>query len=111
MIPRPPTSTLFPYTTLFRSDHDCDRLSNWLPNLQTIPGLVFPGQGIGAYPIVTKDGGLGIVMDSISGGVPVPPGPDELDVSVGSELVYIAAPAAGTTPYPAPLAFLPPVDI
>ena len=29
-------------------DHDCDKLSNWLPNLQTISGLVFPGQGIGA---------------------------------------------------------------
>src|SRR3989442_3099364 len=25
MIPRPPRSTLFPYTTLFRSPHDADR--------------------------------------------------------------------------------------
>src|SRR5438046_1447359 len=41
-------------------DQGCDHLSNWLPNLQTIPGVVFPGQGIGAYPVVTKDGGLGI---------------------------------------------------
>ncbi len=93
-------------------DHDCDKLANWLPNFQTIPGLVFAGQGIGAYPVVQKDGGLGIVMDAISGGFPVPSGPDELEVEPGSdELVYIAAPAAGSTPWPAPLAFLPPVDI
>jgi len=93
-------------------DHDCDRQANWLPNLQTIPGLVFPGQGIGAYPVVLKNGGLGIVMNALSGGVPVAPGPDELDVAPGSEeLVFIAAPAAGSTPYPAPLTFLPPVDI
>ena len=93
-------------------DHDCDRLANWLPDFQTIPGLVFAGQGIGAYPVITKDGGLGIVMDALSGGVPIPSGPDEVEVEPGSEeLVYIAAPAAGSTPWPAPLAFLPPVDI
>jgi hypothetical protein len=93
-------------------DHDCDRPSNWLPNLQTIPGLVFAGQGIGAYPVIMKNGGLGIVMNALSGGVPIPPGPDELDVSPGTEkLVFIAAPAAGSTPFPAPLTFLPPVDI
>src|SRR4051812_49719352 len=28
MIPRPPRSTLFPYTTLFRSQH---RLQEWIP--------------------------------------------------------------------------------
>jgi hypothetical protein len=93
-------------------DHDCDRLANWLPNVQTIPGLIFAGQGLGAYPVVTKDGGLAIVMNALTGGVPVPSGPDELDIQPGTdELVSIAAPAAGSTPYPAPLAFLPPVDI
>ena len=91
-------------------DHDCDRLSNWLPDLQTIPGLVFPGQGIGAYPVVMKNGGLGIVMDTLTGGVPVPSGPDELDAQP-DEQVFIAAPAAGATPWPGPLAFLPPVEI
>src|SRR5439155_7777349 len=86
-------------------DQNCDKLANWLPNLQTVPGLVFGGQGIGAYPVITKDGGLDIVMDTLMGGVPVPPGPDELDVqSPGSEeVVSIVAPAAGSTPYPAPL--------
>ncbi len=93
-------------------DASCDRQSSWLPNLQTVPGLVNPGQGIGAYPVITKDGGLGIVMDSLLAGVPVPPGPDELDVQPGDEeAVYIAAPAAGSTPFPAPLTFLPPVEI
>ncbi len=93
-------------------DHDCGKLANWLPDFQTVPGLVFPGQGIGAYPVVTKSGGLGIVMDALSGGVPTPSGPDELEVTPGdSEVVYIAAPQAGSTPWPAPLTFLPPVDI
>ena len=91
-------------------DHDCDRLSNWLPDFQTIPNVVFPGQGIGAYPVVLKNGGLGIVMDTITGGVPVPSGPDELDVQPDEE-VFIASPAAGSTPWPAPLTFLPPVEI
>jgi len=91
-------------------DHDCDRLANWLPNLQTVPGLVFPGQGIGAYPVVLRGGGLGIVIETITPGVPVPPGPDELDVQAG-EQVFMAAPAAGSTPWPAPLVFTPPVEI
>jgi hypothetical protein len=93
-------------------DHDCDRLANWLPDFQTVPNLVFPGQGIGAYPVIQKDGGLGIVMDATSGGVPVPSGPDEIEVQPGTdEIVYLAAPTAGTTPWPAPLTFAPPVDI
>src|SRR3712207_8643684 len=37
MIRRPPRSTLFPYTTLFRSAHECDALaagaSEWHPAL------------------------------------------------------------------------------
>src|SRR5436190_742373 len=75
-------------------DHDCDRLSNWLPDFQTIPNVVFPGQGIGAYPAVLKNGGLGIVMDTITGAVPVPSGPDELDAQPDAQ-GFIAAPAAG----------------
>jgi hypothetical protein len=93
-------------------DHDCDKLSNWLPNLQTIPGLVFPGQGLGAYPVITKGGGLGIVMNALTGGVPLTFGPNEPDVVPGTaELVFAAAPLAGSTPFPAPLLFLPPIDI
>jgi hypothetical protein len=92
-------------------DHDCDQLGNWLPNLQTIPGLVFPGQGIGAYPMVMKDGGLGIVMNTISGGLPTTlSGEGEPDANLG-EQVFSRAPLAGSTPWPAPLGFLPPIDI
>src|SRR5256714_13116702 len=83
-------------------DHDCDRLSNWLPDFQTIPGRIFPGQGVGAYPLVMKNGGLGIVMNTIARGVPVPSGPDELETDENHQVI-IVAPAAGSTPYPAPL--------
>jgi hypothetical protein len=93
-------------------DRNCDRLANWLPDFHSIPGLIFPGQGIGAYPVITKGGGLDIVMDTSLTGVPVPSGSDELELSPGNdELVSLIAPAAGTTPYPAPLTFTPPVDI
>ena len=92
-------------------DHDCDKLENWLPNLQTIPGIVFPGQGIGAYPVVRKDGGLAIVMNTTASGLPTGLGGEgEPDVALDSQ-VLIAAPEAGSTPWPAPLAFLPPVQI
>ena len=88
-------------------DHDCDKLSNWLPNLQTIPGLVFPGQGIGAYPLVLKDGSLGIVINTITGGIPN----EDADIQIGGELNMIIAPKAGSIPYPLPLVFTPPIDI
>jgi hypothetical protein len=93
-------------------DHDCDQLANWLPDFQTIPNLVFPGQGIGSYPVIQKDGGLGIVMNTLVGGIPVPAGPDEVEAEPGSEeIVYMVSPAAGSTPWPAPLVFSPPIDI
>jgi hypothetical protein len=88
-------------------DHDCDRLSNWLPDLQAIPGIVYPGQGIGAYPLVAPNGALGIVMVSIGGGIPTSAG-----YSPGTDqIVFVLAPLAGSTPYPLPLAFLPPVNV
>jgi hypothetical protein len=93
-------------------DHNCDQLANWLPDFQTIPGLIFPGQGIGAYPVITKGGGLDLVLDTTLTGVPVPSGSDELELTPGNdELVSLLAPEAGSTPYPAPLTFTPPVDI
>jgi hypothetical protein len=91
-------------------DHDCDQLSNWLPNLQTLSGLLFPAQGIGAYPLVMPDGSLGIVLDTLTPGVPT--SLDQPDIEPGGEAhVFISAPLAGSTPFPAPLVFGPPVQI
>lgn len=96
-------------------DHDCDVQANWLPNLQTISGLVFPGQGLGAYPVVHADGSLGMAITIIAGNVPTSvlntdqPDPEELGEQGGQS--YILAPNAGTVPYPAPLGFLPPVGV
>jgi hypothetical protein len=93
-------------------DHDCDQLANWLPNLQTIPGLVFVGQGIGAYPVVLKDGSLGIVMNTIPGGLPASLlSSDQPDIESGDQQAISIAPGAGSVPWPAPLVFLPPLDI
>lgn len=91
-------------------DHDCDKQENWLPRLQTIPETVFPGQGIGAYPVVMKSGALGIALDTLTNGAPT--GPEQAEVEPGTtDHVFIVAPNAGSTPYPAPLAFGPPVRI
>jgi len=90
-------------------DHDCDQLANWLPTFQTVDPVVFPGQGIGAYPMILKSGGLGIVIDTATIGAPT--GQDEPEPTGDVNHVFISAPAAGQTPYPSPLAFLPPVQI
>jgi hypothetical protein len=90
-------------------DHDCDQLSNWLPDLQTLDPLVFPAQGIGAYPVILAGGGLGIVIDTTTIGAPT--GQDEPEPKADTNHVFISAPGAGSTPYPAPLAFLPPIQI
>ena len=91
-------------------DHDCDKLENWLPRLQTIPATLFPGQGLGAYPVIQKNGGLGIVVTTLTNaGAPTGEEPEPPDGT--DQLVYISAPFAGQTPYPAPLEFLPPVKI
>src|SRR3954447_23292145 len=89
-------------------DHDCDQRANWLPTFDTLSGLVFPGQGIGAYPMIMDNGGLGIVISTLSAGVET--SPDEPDAGADNQ-VFISAPTAGRTPYPAPLQFLPPIQI
>ncbi|MEA2374092.1 MAG: hypothetical protein QOD53_555 [Thermoleophilaceae bacterium] len=92
-------------------DHDCDNRDNWLPNLQTVSGLVFPGQGIGSYPVVLNNGALAIVVDTTTPGVPTETTSGDEPEYAGNEHVVITAPAAGSTPYPAPLAFEPPIEI
>src|SRR3712207_7528989 len=54
MIRRPPRSTLFPYTTLFRSPAGVARGGNDLPSRGAAPvptGLELPGRGRGAGPV------------------------------------------------------------
>src|SRR4051812_22966652 len=60
-------------------DANCDKLANWLPTFGVLSGVVFPGQGIGAYPIVMDNGGLGIVIGTITEGLPTQP--DEPEAS------------------------------
>jgi hypothetical protein len=90
-------------------DHDCEQVGNWLPNLQKLDPLVWPGQGLGSYPVVMKSGALGIAMTAIARGIPTRQ-QDEPDVNLDNQ-EFIQAPAAGTTPWPAPLVFTPPVQI
>ena len=89
-------------------DADCDNVDNWLPTFGTLSPVVFPGQGIGAYPMIMDNGGLGIVISTLSAGVET--SPDEPDEGADNH-VFISAPTAGRTPYPAPLQFLPPIQI
>ena len=90
-------------------DADCDQLKNWLPDFQTLDPVVWPGQGLGAYPVVLNSGALGISMTSEVRGIPTRQ-QDEPSVDLDNQ-VFIQAPLAGTTPWPAPLAFTPPVQI
>jgi len=89
-------------------DHDCDKLANWLPNMQTVPGIVSPTQGVGAIPMVLKSGALGFVINTVLGGVPQIP-PDL--ATFGSQLDFFVAPLAGSTPYPLPLTFVGPIEV
>src|SRR5690348_17543099 len=59
MLPRPPRSTLFPYTTLFRSDT--------LTGIEGVVGSDFGDQFIDAAGTNNKyDGGLGVRIDPTS---------------------------------------------
>src|SRR2546422_8527746 len=54
MIRRPPRSTLFPYTTLFRSEYDGRRPSRWVPypiSAERLPEMV-SGLGL-SKPAIT----------------------------------------------------------
>src|SRR5260370_5719787 len=47
MIRRPPRSTLFPYTTLFRSIGSAPRMSNGIPSQHLTHSVVAPNTGTG----------------------------------------------------------------
>src|SRR5437868_12145905 len=63
MLRRPPRSTLFPYTTLFRSEETYDRVMDinvkgvWLSMKYEIPAMLKAGGG----SIVNTSSGLGVV--------------------------------------------------
>src|SRR3954452_14548840 len=90
-------------------DHDCDQLANWLPDLQTVDPVAFPAQGIGAYPFILKGGGLGMVIETTTPGVPT--GADEPEPGSSDDHVFLEAPAAGQEPYRAPSVGSPPIHI
>jgi hypothetical protein len=79
------------------------------------PSVIWPGQGIGAFPLVLADGSLGVVfMTDVS---PVPalhtnPG-DELaePISGISKIVMATSPKAGLVTGGAPLAFTAPLTV
>src|SRR4051812_457043 len=79
------------------------------------PSLVYAGQGIGAIPLVLKDGSLGVVFSTDV--APVPPAhPDpggELAEPIPgiSKLVMAGAHEARALPRPAPLGFTPPTGV
>jgi hypothetical protein len=78
----------------------CDKAADWLPNFLQIQ----PAQGIGAIPLVLKDGSLGVVYSSITN-VPVAAPGDQPELAVGP-LVWALAPLAGTaSTWPAALTF------
>src|SRR5260221_5116294 len=62
MIRRPPRSTLFPYTTLFRSVVDCD--GGWLRKLMELRDFLFDtniGASAGEILCFFVDGGKGLL--------------------------------------------------
>src|SRR2546422_2930867 len=67
MIRRPPRSTLFPYTTLFRSRRvrgECDVLCHWRAGLQ----LGLPAEAAGAAGGLPDGDGGHVSMESVSAG-------------------------------------------
>src|SRR5258705_4575402 len=53
MIRRPPTSSLFPYTTLFRSINEAMR--DWVTNVRTTHYLLGSVLGAHPYPTMVRD--------------------------------------------------------
>src|SRR5207247_9694046 len=55
MIPRPPTSTLFPYTTLFRSQTGAERMPHDLSHLGFLAGQIGRLITISTTPVIAGD--------------------------------------------------------
>src|SRR4051794_11236017 len=79
------------------------------------PSVVYAGQGIGAIPLVLKDGSLGVVFSTDVAPVPAvhtDPGGELAEPIPGiSKLVMAVSEQAGTLVSPAPLVFAPPTSV
>jgi hypothetical protein len=79
------------------------------------PSLVYAGQGIGAIPLVLKDGSLGVVFSTMVAPVPTahtdPGGELAEPISGISKTVMAVAHEAGLLLSPAPLVFAPPTSV
>src|SRR5206468_3455407 len=79
-------------------------------------GVVYPGQGIGAYPLVQPNGDLAVVFDTLAYPLPQLSGtsPDETQgelFDTSDRLLVAVAHGAGSVPTGAPLAFAPPTTV
>src|SRR5256886_16407479 len=114
MIRRPPRSTLFPYTTLFRSIHVIYKASYDKANRSRLKGARGPGleRGLEALAAVRSETGLPILTDvheagqapaaaPVTGGLQIPAVP-----CLPTELLIVAGPAGpAVNPYNGDLLF------
>src|SRR3954469_13752313 len=79
------------------------------------PSVVYAGQGIGAIPLVLKDGSLGVVFSTEVAPVPAvhtDPGGELAEPIPGiSKLVMAVSPEAGLVTSPGPMVFAPPTSV
>lgn len=90
-----------------------DEGATW--HVQDLGFVVYPGQGIGALPLVLKDGSLAVLWSTLA--YPLPPKHPSATDTIGqaaaglTRFVIAIAPAAGQMPTGAPLVFTPPVTV
>jgi hypothetical protein len=87
----------------------------WQTSPTDIGYIVYPGQGIGALPLVLNDGSLGVLFQTDASPTPIlHPNPIEqpFDLVPGQvSMVFAVSPLAGSLPTGAPLVFTPPVGV
>lgn len=87
--------------------HSDDEGQTWSP-----PSVIYPGQGIGAMPVIQPNGDLTVIFDSISQQAPPVTNPEAEGQDLGFDRLSAAtAVGAGTVPGQSPLAWSPPVTI
>src|SRR6202000_3505741 len=107
MIRRPPRSTLFPYTTLFRSD---DRTTADKRIFGPVEGTPLP---LGAVPRGTPPGPRGATPPPGTLGAAAPPAPSSASMSTQAKdfppIAPLDVPAQGELPPPPPAGPAPPI--